>query len=294
MGLKDKMTTNKELIQREVSRIDTPKVETISGAHRLRVLVPPGNWAETDPFLVLVEDWFSALAFDDHPHRGFETVTYMIDGTTSHLDNHGNTGLTGPGEALWLTAGRGIVHNEVPVGDVHLLQLWVNLPRAKKNVYAKLQEMKTGNTPRRSLPGAEVVVFSGRSGEVESPIRNHAKVTMIEVRLEPNAVFSQELPGNYNGFVVVLNGAGTVGATTVSGGQIARLKRESVESQVKFAGGEDGMRVMLYAGLPLNEPVVVRGPFVMNTDEEIILAYEEFREQGERFGLEGSPFMVRL
>lgn len=95
----------------------------MSDVHRLRVLVPPGNWADTDPFLVLVEDWFTGLAFDNHPHRGFETVTYMIDGTTSHFDNHGNKGLTGPGEALWLTAGRGIVHNEVPVGDAHLLQL---------------------------------------------------------------------------------------------------------------------------------------------------------------------------
>ncbi len=145
--------------QREVSRIDTPKVQIISDVHRLRVLVPPGNWADTDPFLVLVEDWFTGLAFDDHPHRGFETVTYMIEGTTSHFDNHGNRGLTGPGEALWLTAGCGIVHNEVPVGNAHLLQLWVNLPRAQKNVPANFQELKTGNTPMRSLPGAEVIVF---------------------------------------------------------------------------------------------------------------------------------------
>lgn len=287
------MTTKKELLQREVTRIDTPKVETMNDVHRLRVLVPPGNWADTDPFLVLVEDWFTGLAFGDHPHRGFETVTYMIDGRTSHFDNHGNKGLTGPGEALWLTAGRGIVHNEVPVGDAHLLQLWVNLPRAQKNVKANFQEMKFVNTPRRNLPGVEVIVFSGGSGDVESPIRNHAKVTMVEVRLEPNAVFSQELPANYNGFVVVLSGAGKVGATGVSGGQVARLKRESAESQVKFAGGEYGMRVMLYAGLPLNEPVVARGPFVMNTDEEIISAYAQFREEGVRFGLAGSPFMVQ-
>ncbi len=279
--------------QREVSRIDTPKVQTISDVHRLRVLVPPGNWADTDPFLVLVEDWFTGLAFDDHPHRGFETVTYMIEGTTSHFDNHGNKGLTGPGEALWLTAGRGIVHNEVPVGDAHLLQLWVNLPRAKKNIEASFQEIKTENTPRRKLTGAEVIVFAGRSGEVESPVRNHAKVTMVEVRLEPNAVFSQELPADYNGFAVVLSGNGTIGTTNVSAGQVARLKRESIESQVKFAGGKGGLRVMLYAGLPLNEPVAARGPFVMNTDEEILSAYAEFREQGERFGLEASPITVQ-
>ncbi len=117
---------------------------------------------------------------------------------------------------------------------------------------------------------------------------------MVEVRLEPNAVFGQELPANYNGFVVVLSGTGTVGATSVSGGQVARLKREVVESQVRFNAGEDGMRVMLYAGLPLNEPVAARGPFVMNTDEEIIAAFAQFREQGKRFGLEGSPLTARL
>lgn len=287
------MIANTELIQREVSRIDTPKVEQISDVHRLRVLVPPGDWPNTDPFLVLVEDWFTGLAFDNHPHRGFETVTYMIDGTTSHFDNHGNKGLTGPGEALWLTAGRGIVHNEVPIGDAHLLQLWVNLPRVKKNVMASYQEMKIGNTPRRILPGVEVIVFSGSSGGIESPIRNHAEVTMVEVRLEPHAAFSQELPANYNGFVVILRGSGKVGATPVTDGQVARLKRESVESQVSFAGGRGGMRVMLYAGLPLNEPVAARGPFVMNTEEEIISAYVQFREQGERFGLDESPFLVR-
>lgn len=288
------MIINTDFIPREVSKIYTPAVQTMSGVHRLRLLVPPGNWADTDPFLVLVEDWFTGLAFEDHPHRGFETVTYMIEGKTSHYDNHGNTGLTGPGEALWLTAGRGIIHNEVPVGNAHLLQLWVNLPRASKNVKANFQEMKTESTPKRYLPGADVIVFSGRSGDVESPIRNHAKVTMVEVRLEPNAVFSQELPAKYNGFVVVINGSGTVGATKVSGEQVARLTRESVESQVKFAAGKDGMRVMLYAGLPLNEPVAARGPFVMNTDEEIISAYEQFREEGVRFGLEAPPQTAQL
>lgn len=285
------MTTN-EVKQLEVSRIDMPKVVTRSDVHRLRVLVAPGNWADTDPFLVLVEDWFTVGAFDDHPHKGFETVTYIIDGAARHFDNQGNRGSIGPGEALWLTAGRGIVHNEVPVGEVHLLQLWVNLPRANKNVSAHYQELKAGNTPRRNLPGADIVVFSGRSGDVESPTRNHAKVTMVEVRLEANAVFEQELPANYRSFVVVLDGTGTVGKTSVSAGQVAQLTSESVESRVKFAAGNDGMRVMLYAGLPLNEPVVARGPFVMNTEEELISAYTEFREQGERFGLEERTFKV--
>src|SRR4051794_10610214 len=171
------------LVRREVVRIDSPPVvRGMSDAHRVRVLVPPGDWAASDPFLLLMEDWFPAGVFDRHPHRGIETVTYVLDGTVEHYDNHGNAGSIGPGSALWLTAGRGLIHNERPAEGqtVHLLQLWVNLPRADKLVPARYQELQADALPVRREPGAEIRVFSGASGPVTAPTRNYAPVTMVE------------------------------------------------------------------------------------------------------------------
>jgi hypothetical protein len=218
-----------------------------------------------------------------------ETVTYVIDGSSSHFDNRGNQGVISSGEALWMTAGRGTVHNEIPIDDrpIHTLQLWVNLPRADKRVDADFQELSGDRVARRSLPGADVIVFSGSSGNVTAPTRNHAKVTLVEVRLAPNATFEQELPPDYNGFAVVLEGAGFVGvdATPARGGQVVFLQHEDRESTVQFETRDQGLRALLFAGKPLREPVVARGPFVMNTDEEIEQAYSEFRRDRENFGL---------
>jgi redox-sensitive bicupin YhaK (pirin superfamily) len=121
-----------------------------------------------------MEDWFPAGVFDRHPHRGIETVTYLIEGAIEHYDNHGHTGRLGPGDALWLTAGRGLIHNEQPIDGqtVHLLQLWVNLPRADKLVPARYQELRAASLPVRRGPGAEIHVYSGASGAVSAPTRN--------------------------------------------------------------------------------------------------------------------------
>lgn len=276
---------------RDVRRIDTPKMlQGGSALHRNRQLVAPGNWDEIDPFLVLMEDWVAQGAFDNHPHRGIETVTYVIDGALSHYDNHGNKGVIGSGEALWLTAGRGLIHNEIPIDDrpVHALQLWVNLPEKDKLVPARLQELKGGRAPRRRFRGGEAIVFSGRSGDLVAPTRNYAAVTMVEIRLEPSTTFEQELPADHNGFVVVLEGMGVVGsrAALVRGGQIAWLEYDQEESKVTFASRDERFRAILFAGRPLREPVVARGPFVMNNEADIETAYAEFRRERERFGLD--------
>jgi redox-sensitive bicupin YhaK (pirin superfamily) len=277
------------LKSRDVKRVDSPKFNERSAIHRARVLIEPGNWAESDPFLLMAEDWYGRGAFDSHPHRGFETVTYVIEGTSSHFDNRGNKGLIGAGEALWLTAGRGIVHNEIPVDDklIHTLQLWVNLPRADKLVEASYQDLTDGRTPKRKLPGAEAIVFSGASGEVAAPTRNHAKITMVEVRLEPQSSFEQELPADYNGFVVVLEGEGVIGAqsTRLREGQVAWLRHEAGESKVRVESSDSRFRIIIFAGRPLREPVAAQGPFVMNTMEEIQQTYAEYRRDRDKFGL---------
>lgn len=276
--------------RRDVARIDSPEIQQgMSDVHRVRPLIPPGDWAATDPFLLLMEDWFPVGVFDRHPHRGIETLTYVVDGILEHYDNHGNTGTIGPGDAEWLTAGRGLIHLEQPAEDqtVHLLQLWVNLPRKDKLVQAHFQDLKSAALPVRREPGAEIRIFSGASGSVTAPTLNHAPVTMVELRLEPHARVEQDLSAGFNTFVVILEDDGAIGtsSTAVKAGQVAWLTTSDEASTVSFIGGNQGLRALLFAGQPLREPIAARGPFVMNTEEELNAAYAEFRAQGESFGL---------
>jgi quercetin 2,3-dioxygenase len=276
--------------RREVIRVDSPAIgQGMTADHRARPLVPPGDWAFTDPFLLLMEDWFPEGVFEPHPHRGIETVTYVIEGDVDHYDNHGNSGAIGPGGALWLTAGRGLVHNERPAGDkpVHLLQLWVNLPRESKLVPARYQEIHPEQTPVRRSDGAEIRVFSGSSGDTVSATQNYAKVTLVEVRAEQGAVVEQELPAGLNAFVVVQEGSAIVGSanTRLAAGQVGWLNRSDEASTVSLEAGDEGVRAFLIGGMPLHEPVAARGPFVMNTQEELAAGFAEFRAKGERFGL---------
>jgi redox-sensitive bicupin YhaK (pirin superfamily) len=277
-------------VRRNIARIDHPEIMAgMSDGHRLRPLVPPGNWAGSDPFLLLVEDWFLENVFDHHPHRGFETVTYVIEGAIEHYDNHGNQGRLNPGDVQWLTAGRGLIHNEQPAGGqvAHILQLWLNLPRADKLVPARQQHLQGDTVPVRREHGAEVRIFSGSSAGVASPTLNYSPVTMVEIRLQPGARIEQDLPADYNCFAVVVEGSGAIGAseTEFGKGAVAWLTPSAEPGSVTLIGGNQGLRALLYAGKPLREPVAARGPFVMNTDAELAAGFAEFRAQGERFGL---------
>jgi quercetin 2,3-dioxygenase len=286
---KDK-TMTAPLPQRDVARIDKPAIRRgTTDSHRVRPLVEPDDFTATDPFLLLVEDWFPLGVFDRHPHRGIETVTYVIEGAIDHYDNHGNKGIIEAGDALWLTAGRGIVHNEQPANGepVHLLQLWVNLPAANKLVPAHFQDLRAADIPARREPGAEIRVFSGASGTAVAQTTNYAPVTMVEARIESDIRIEQNLPDGYNAFIVVLDGSAKIGAsaTEVGAGQVAWLTRSEAESAVTIAAGKDGARAFVFAGQPLNEPVAARGPFVMNSKEELDAGFAEFRKTGDRFGL---------
>ena len=278
------------LTTRDVAHVNKPIVgRGMTDVHRVRLLIPPSDSAEADPFLALAEDWFPGGVFDDHPHRGIETVTYVIDGTIEHYDNHGNTGTIRAGDAQWLTTGRGLIHNERPAAGqtVHLLQLWVNLPQADKLVRAHHQDLLANAVPVRREPGAEIRVFSGSSGGVTSPTRNHTPVTMVEIRLEPRTRVEQDLPSDFRAFVVPIEGSAAIGssATAVQNGDIAWLTPSSVASTVALTAGDQGLRALLFAGKPLHEPVAARGPFVMNTDAELTQAFAEYRSAGSRFGL---------
>jgi redox-sensitive bicupin YhaK (pirin superfamily) len=277
------MSGQTKLFERNIRKVWSTLLSG-SAHHKNSLILEPGHWSEYDPFLLLAEDKFQKGSFDVHPHRGIETVTYVMEGKLEHYDNKsGGKDELLPGDAQWMTAGRGVIHKEDPAeGEtVHSLQLWVNLPSAHKMTAPRYQNLRSGNMPVRTEKGAEVVIFSGSSGGVHSNTNNIVPITMVEMRLEPGVTLKQELPGTYNGFFYVLEGEGLFGREGTKG----------VERQALWLGsGEDGLpseirveavtrlRVLLYAGEPVRESVVARGPFVMNTEEQIMQAYQDYRD----------------
>lgn len=277
------MNTGNEAVERAISRVWEVSPRPGQGSHlKVGQVLKPGLWKEYDPFLLLMEDWFQSGTFDFHPHRGIETVTFVLEGKLKHEDNHGGYGVLEPGDVQWMTAGRGIIHSEDPLpGEtVHSLQLWVNLPRASKMAEPRYQDMKAADAAVRREPGVMVRVFSGTSGDVRAATLNHVPVTYLEIVMEAGAELRQTLPGSYNGFVYVLEGSGRFGGN----------EKPGTERHVLWLGSADGaeqseltiradtpLRVLLIAGEPLGEPVVAYGPFVMNTDAEIQQAFEDYR-----------------
>ncbi|MDB5759903.1 MAG: pirin [Burkholderia sp.] len=274
---------NTQFTQRSVVKIRTPQKKSgMNHLHQIRELVSFSDAALTDPFLMLMEDWFPRGVFANHPHRGMETVTYSLSGRLDHYDNRGNKGSILPGEVQWMTAGRGLIHNEQPAeGDtVHSLQLWVNLPKAVKMVEPRYQELARDNIIVARGDGSEVRIFSGSYGAVQSATKNYAAVTYLDVNLAPGAEVSPDFPADYNAFLVVLEGAGYAGADEreIEAGNVVFLST-SVDSasQVRLRASQRRLRLLVIAGKPLREPIAAGGPFVMNTKEEIEQAFTDYR-----------------
>lgn len=275
---------NKErIMSRGIRSVRDVIIQENSTTHKAGLVIEPGNWADVDPFLLMAEDFFVRGTFGMHPHRGIETVTYVIDGKLEHMDNKTGGGELLPGDVQWMTAGKGIIHTEDPaVGDtVHSLQLWVNLPSDKKMTEPRYQNMRAQDMPVRHEDGATIRVFSGSSMDVAADTKNHVPVTMVEFIVERGTTVIQDLPGGYNGFFYILDGKGVFGSNNTTGeiGQVLWLERgvDTEQTEVKIHAKEK-LHVMLYAGQPIGEKVVARGPFVMNSEEEIIQAYKDYRE----------------
>ena len=269
--------------QRKIKRTWKVTLHKNSGIHSAGLVLPSGNLQEFDPFLIMAEDVFQKNAFDFHPHRGMETVTYIIDGILEHSDNKEGTGILKPGDAQWMTAGSGIIHLEAPPENVivHTLQLWVNLPKANKMAPPRYQDILSSNVPVRKEEGVNYRVISGNSGNVVSATKNYVPVTYVEINIDPGHTAKQDLPSDYNGFMYILEGSGTFGDNQVKAGKgdvllLDEVKEKAGTSETVIKADEK-LRVIFIAGKPLNEPVVARGPFVMNTEEEIKQAYTDFR-----------------
>ncbi len=257
-----------------------------AGVKLTRVLTPDLQ-RRLDPFLMLdafgtdnPDDYIAG--FPDHPHRGFETVTLMLEGRMRHRDSAGHEGLLGPGGVQWMTAGRGVIHSELPEqheGRMEGFQLWLNLPARDKMRPAWYRDIPAAEIPEATTPdGATVRVIAGASHGVAGAMqRETTEPLILDLRLSPGAPFAQPLPAAHNAFVYVYRGGVAIEGTAVPVQRMAILANTPGSDGVVLAAGADGARALLIAGRPLNEPIAQYGPFVMNTHEEIFQAVRDFQ-----------------
>lgn len=237
-----------------------------------------------DPFMLL--DHFSSddpddyiAGFPDHPHRGFNTFTYMIDGHMEHQDSMGNTGHLGPGAAQWMKAGSGVIHSEMPEQENGLMrgfQLWINLPAAHKMDDPEYQEFEADAFPRVETADYQARILMGELAGTRAPIVDAiTQVSYFDVVVKPAGRFQHSLPVQHHSFLYVFEGSGKLGDQAVPVHTLIALGDD--DNAPDFTAGDQGARFVLISGRPINEPVVQYGPFVMNTPEEIHQAMRDFQ-----------------
>ena len=224
------------------------------------------GYEKTSPFLFLSEDWFAPPGgFETHPHRGMQTVTFVLEGSLEHRDHTGAHGVLNAGDVQWMTAGRGVLHSEMPNGNVHTLQLWLNLPAKMKMIPARYQDQRLKDVPAND----KVRVYAGKSGDLQHGHGSDYPMWLLEIR----GSVEQEIPDSYRGFVYLLEGSAEIGARKLKKGDVGWF--EPGQGALSFAGKD--FRALLFAGEPIDEPVVAYGPFVMNTRQEIVQAFEDYQ-----------------
>lgn len=237
-----------------------------------------------DPFMLL--DQFSSdnpddyiAGFPSHPHRGFNTFTYMLDGHVEHQDSMGNTGNLGPGAAQWMKAASGVIHSEMPKQENGLMrgfQLWINLPAANKMDTPEYQEYDAAAFPVVETKGYRVKVLIGRFASAASPIVDDlTNVSYYDVQITAGRTFNHILAEENNSFLYLFEGSGQLGTRNLALNTLVALGRE--DNSVAFTAGNNGARFILISGKPINEPIVQQGPFVMNTRQEIERAMQDFQ-----------------
>jgi len=271
---------------RTVERLVQGQATSDGAGVRLTRVLTQNLQRRLDPFLML--DAFGTDnpgdyigGFPDHPHRGFETVTYMLDGRMRHRDSAGNEGLLVPGSVQWMTAGRGVIHSEMPeqeAGRMEGFQLWLNLPARDKMCAPWYRDIASADIPELTRPGVTVRVIAGASHGVQGAMHRDATQPLyLDIHMQAGARFEQPLPAAHNGFVYVYRGAVALGATTVPRQRMAILANTPGSDGVVIEAGAEGTRALLIAGRPLNEPIAQYGPFVMNSQDELYQAVEDFR-----------------
>ncbi len=277
---------------RKIKQIIAPQMVIEGAGVRLLRSFGPNRTNLFDPFLLFDHFAFNnpsegpPVGFPTHPHRGIETVTYMLEGNVRHRDSLGNMGVIGPGDVQWMTSGRGIMHEEMPQrgpsGNIFGFQLWVNLPAVEKMSPPRYQEVTAESIPIVEQGGMKVRIVAGQYGNVRGPVTEIAAQPLyMDITLEPNTKFNLPVPQGHNLVAYVFEGEGIFGIDEDGHGELV----EAVH-MVEFEDGDhisirtenvSPVRFMLMAGAPFGEPIVPYGPFVMNTQAEIQQAFEDLR-----------------
>ncbi len=271
-----------------------PAVEMLEGeGMRIRRAFPSREMRELDPFLLLDHlgpvDFApgEAKGFPDHPHRGFETVTYVIEGQMEHRDSRGNHGTLGPGDVQWMTAGSGLVHSEMPGaefsksgGRLHAFQLWVNLPRRDKMAAPRYQEIPAAEVPVAvdADLGVKARIIAGEALGRKGVIESRTEIAYLHLTLQPGARYLQAAEPGSNALVYVIEGEASLGAGSVkaAAGDYATFLRDGGSIPIANESGAP-LDVLFIAGEPIGEPVARAGPFVMNTKAEIYQAFQDYQ-----------------
>jgi len=268
---------------RTVTKIIKSQLTSDGAGVTLRRSIGSGMLSELDPFLLLdnfgtenPDDYIAG--FPDHPHRGFETVTYMIKGLMRHRDNTGANGLLKPGGVQWMTAGRGIVHSEMPEqseGEMSGFQLWVNLPSSRKMCNPRYQDIEPEDVPIITTKGkAEIRLIAGSVGGEKGPVTEiDIEPVYLDISLEAGGTYTHEIPKGHTAFIYVFEGGLDVAETPVNADHLAVLS----DGEAISVSSTNGGRMILVAGKPFGEPIARYGPFVMNTKDEIRQAINDFQ-----------------
>ena len=273
------------MTNRTISHIIEPQLVIEGAGVLLKRSIAPRQSNEYDPFLLFDHFAFNnplegpSRGFPTHPHRGIETVTYMLEGSVNHRDSLGNAGKIGSGDVQWMTSGRGILHEEMPRrsenGNIYGFQLWVNLPAAEKMSQPRYQEVSSGEIPVVEKDGVTVRVVAGELDGTRGPVTEiNAAPLYMDVKLAPGSRFILPIPIGHTVLAYVFEGTGEFGDQVVESVSMVVFNDDGDQIEVK---SETGMQFMLIAGAPFKEPIFPYGPFVMNTKEEIEQTIQELR-----------------
>ncbi|WP_420150552.1 pirin family protein [Spirosoma sp.] len=270
--------------KRKLVTIHTPPAQPgFLGAGHIARAVIQTDFSQSDPFIILMDDRLNKQDGEPvggpHPHAGFETVSLLLEGEIGDSAHQMKAG-----DFQIMTAGSGIVHTETIDREVsmHLLQMWLNLPKNDRWTTPRVQDLPLAQVPKRMEKGVEIRVYSGSFAGITSPIQNYVPLIVADIRLEPGSSTTQLIPDSFNAFLYVIEGRVTIGEenTTLQQDQVGWLNRLSGtgQSELQLGAGETGGRVILYAAQPQHDPIVSYGPFIADTQDEIRNLYKEFRQ----------------
>eukprot|EP00168_Porphyra_purpurea_P004646 TRINITY_DN1565_c0_g1_i1.p1 TRINITY_DN1565_c0_g1~~TRINITY_DN1565_c0_g1_i1.p1 ORF type:complete len:285 (+),score=85.82 TRINITY_DN1565_c0_g1_i1:325-1179(+) len=268
---------------RSIAKVVMAREQSEGDGARVRRSIGSAALPDLDPFLLLDEFRVSPPAgFPTHPHRGMQTVTYMLEGAFWHKDNRGHAGTIGPGSLQWMLAGSGLQHSEMPATDGPNvgLQLWLTLPAADKMSPPDYQEVSADAVPTATSPdgAAHVRILAGDAYGVSAAVVTTSPILYLDVDVDAGGAATLPVPDGYVGFAYVLCGTGTFGANGVAAEHgSCCLLADGEAGSVTATAGAGGLRFVLVAGTPVREPIVKYGPFVMNTREEVVQAIEDYR-----------------